>query len=114
MEKGFTLVELLATLIIVSIMALITVPTVSGIVERSKKKAYISSMRELIKVADGYYADNGYTNNECVSVTSLDFDDKNEGITGQVCYQDGVIVLTNVTNGKYIANGPIGNIVITE
>lgn len=114
MEKGFTLVELLAILVIISIMALITVPTVSGIVERSKKKAYIASMKELIKVADGYYADIGYKNKECVAVTTLDFDDKGEGITGQVCYQDGVIVLNNVTNTKFTANGSADNIVITE
>ncbi|MBP3766125.1 MAG: prepilin-type N-terminal cleavage/methylation domain-containing protein [Bacilli bacterium] len=37
MKKGFTLIELLAVIVILAIIALIAFPTISGIVERSRK-----------------------------------------------------------------------------
>ena len=36
-EKGFTLVELLAVIIILGVLAIITVPMIMGNVEESKK-----------------------------------------------------------------------------
>ena len=39
MKKGFTLVELLAVIVILSLLALILIPVVSNIVEKSREKA---------------------------------------------------------------------------
>lgn len=42
-KKGFTLVELLAVIVILSIIALITIPIISNVIEKSKKGAAKSS-----------------------------------------------------------------------
>lgn|SRR5574344_538028 len=112
-KKGFTLIELLVTLLVISIIATITIPIVSNVIERSRKKTYIASMKEIIKIADEYYADNGYINKECVSINSLDYNKKDKNLTGNVCYQDGIVVLDEVKNDRFEANGSLGNIVIT-
>ena len=39
-KKGFTLIELIAVIIVLSIIALIATPIVTGIMESSRKKAY--------------------------------------------------------------------------
>lgn len=111
-RKGFTLIELLITLVVIGVIATITVPMVSNIIERSKKKTYLASMKEIIKIADAYYADIGYSNKDCVAISSLDFKDKTN-LTGQVCYQNGVVVLDEVKDDKFEANGSLGSIVIT-
>ena len=43
MKKGFTLVELLAVIVILAIISLIAVPVVLGIIEDSKKNTTLSS-----------------------------------------------------------------------
>ena len=44
-RKGFTLVELLGVIIILSIIMLIAIPNVTSILERSKKDTYISDSK---------------------------------------------------------------------
>lgn len=65
--KGFTLVELLAVIAIMGMLAVIMVPTISGVIEENKKnnsenlknsikssaRAYISDNRYEIKLDDG-------------------------------------------------------------
>ena len=43
MKKGFTLIELLAVIVILAVIALIAVPTITKVVEKSRKSAAISS-----------------------------------------------------------------------
>ncbi|MBR1717881.1 MAG: prepilin-type N-terminal cleavage/methylation domain-containing protein, partial [Bacilli bacterium] len=38
-KRGFTLIELLAVIIVIAIIALIAYPTITGIVERTRKAA---------------------------------------------------------------------------
>ena len=39
MKKGFTLIELLATIVILAVIALITIPTIVGVVEKTRRNA---------------------------------------------------------------------------
>lgn len=47
-KKGFTLIELMAVIAIVAILAAVLVPTVSGYIERSKKTALITQIRTVV------------------------------------------------------------------
>ena len=51
-EKGFTLVELLATVSILGIIMLIAVPNILGTVERNKKTTYIEDAKKMVSLAE--------------------------------------------------------------
>ncbi|MDD3453816.1 MAG: prepilin-type N-terminal cleavage/methylation domain-containing protein, partial [Bacilli bacterium] len=56
MKKGFTLVELLAVIVILAVIALISVPIILGIIEKSKKGATEDSAYGILEAANLYYA----------------------------------------------------------
>lgn len=51
-KKGFTLVELLATITILGIIMMVAVPNVVGIVKRNKDKTYIEDAKKLVTLAE--------------------------------------------------------------
>ena len=57
MKKGFTLVELLAVMILLGIISLIAIPSISKMLIRSRENAYESTKNELIKAAKKYAAE---------------------------------------------------------
>ncbi|MBP3765829.1 MAG: prepilin-type N-terminal cleavage/methylation domain-containing protein [Bacilli bacterium] len=62
MKKGFTLVELLGTIVLISILAVITIPVVTKIVDYVRKEAVKNSVYSLFKSAYIYYAENEIEN----------------------------------------------------
>lgn len=53
-KKGFTLIELMAVIAIVAILAAVLVPTVSGYITRSKKTAVITQARTVMNAVESY------------------------------------------------------------
>ena len=53
-KKGITLIELLAVIVIVSVVALIIVPTVNKVVESSKETAFRASVSGILDSATTY------------------------------------------------------------
>ena len=51
-EKGFTLVELLAVIVILAVISLIATPMVLGVIEKSKKSAAIESVNGIMDAAE--------------------------------------------------------------
>ena len=47
-KKGFTLVELLAVIVILAIILAIAIPSISGVIENSKRNAFESDAKMLI------------------------------------------------------------------
>lgn len=58
-EKGLTLIELLAVIVILAIVSAIAIPAIGNIVENSRVKAIKSDAINLLNAANIYYTDNG-------------------------------------------------------
>lgn len=57
-EKGLTLVELLAVVVILGIIAAIAIPTIGNIVENSREKAIIADAQNVLAAANLYFIEN--------------------------------------------------------
>ena len=57
-KKGFTLVELLASLAILSIIMLVAVPSTINVLDRSKRQKYISDAKKMVTLAEAYIRGN--------------------------------------------------------
>jgi type IV pilus assembly protein PilA len=57
MKKGFTLVELLAVIVILGVISVITIPVITSTVENSKKGAFEDTALGILKVAKQTYLD---------------------------------------------------------
>ena len=53
-KKGFTLIELMAVIAIIAILAAVLVPTVSGYITRAKKTAVITQARSVVNAVSVY------------------------------------------------------------
>ena len=51
-RKGFTLVELLGVIVVLAIIALITTPIILGIIESTRKGAFVDSVYGLIETTN--------------------------------------------------------------
>jgi prepilin-type N-terminal cleavage/methylation domain-containing protein len=70
MKKGFSLIELLAVIVIIGIVGLITTPIISGVLTKSKEGAFEDSVYNVIKAVDLDKADSGFNINRIYTVTN--------------------------------------------
>lgn len=55
-KKGFTLIELIAVIVIIGIIALITIPFITNIVQNSRRDVFVDSAYSIIDAANQYRA----------------------------------------------------------
>ncbi len=62
-QKGFTIIELIVVIAIISVLAAIVTSTVIGYIQKSKKAAISAEMREVYTLGTNYYnANNSFAN----------------------------------------------------
>ncbi len=60
MKKGFTLLELLAVIVLLAVITMITTPVILKEIKSSKEKAFIQSAYSLVQASTTYQANNNY------------------------------------------------------
>jgi prepilin-type N-terminal cleavage/methylation domain-containing protein len=74
-NKGFTLIELLAVVMVLGIIALISVPSVSGLLAKSKKDALLTTANNLVSTAKNYYLNKMLLDDELNQAVSINVTD---------------------------------------
>lgn len=69
-EKGLTLVELLAVIVILGIIAAIAIPSIGNIIQNSREKAVIADAQNVLAAANLYFIENPEA--ESVSITETE------------------------------------------
>ena len=112
-KKGFTLVELLATIVVLSVIALIATPIILNVIEKAKKGALVSSVNGLVESANMYYTNEIIKGNISEDVI-FDFEEgiqtSNEKLSYKGKVYNGKLILTSdsdvitcIDDGKYYA-----------
>jgi prepilin-type N-terminal cleavage/methylation domain-containing protein len=119
MKKGFTLVELLGVIIILSIISLIITPSILDYVNKSKVSAYRTSVQTVMDKAKEYVSQNEENNDFPIGgINILETDlklEKDNFLNGIIERNtDGEVVAVNVYNGTYCANGTKQNLVVEK
>ncbi|MGE5456087.1 MAG: glycine-rich protein [Ignavibacteriales bacterium] len=117
-KKGFTLMELLAVIVILAIIAAITVPIIVGIIDRTRESSYKESVRSIFEATKIYVARQEFKKFpvEGINVTDPVLEIKNKNFTsGKIVLNNkGIFEVEKVSNGRYCAGGTLEEIIVIE
>lgn len=113
--NAFTLIELLAVTVVIAVFTCVSLPMILQILKQSKHDTFQNEMYAIFDAATYYYMTQevSTTENTRISISKLDLE--NQTLIGSVVInKKNQIVLENVSDGKYCANGTKYNLKIIE
>jgi len=105
-EKGLTLIELLAVIVILGIIAAIAIPSIANIIKNSRFDAVKADAVQILNGAQTYVSSNDYTTG---TLTEEQLDQYVENVT---TFDDGYDVIVGTDGLTFTGNGEKGNITI--
>lgn len=113
-KKGFSLIELLAVIAILGVIALITYPIIGEVLESTEKKTFKSSVEELINITEMDYSEysrNGsanyvYNNNNItcdICTNDIKYNGEIEDGKGSIVINNGKTITVNIESKYYTA-----------
>lgn len=116
-SKGFTLVELIGVIVLLSLITIIIVPNILKTIEKNERNSFEESVKGLIRSVQDYYA----SSTDAFPALGLEVEDitfevsnVDKFISGTITDNNGTYSVVNVTDGKYYANGKRNSLSITE
>ena len=129
-KKGFTLIEMMAVLIILAILSMILIPLINDIISSSRKKAFRETVNNILESSriyeTGYVMDNGEELEYPVIITcdGEACEDTNGNkisfkgpvpISGRIILESAELMRAEViSNGQYCGSGTKGDIEVHE
>ena len=112
-SKGFTLIELMTTIVVLSIVMVIAYSVIKNNIDASRKETFKVSIKNVMDAAKEYVVTNFSENdfpNGGISVTDLEL--KNNKITSGIIMknEEDIIEVVNMSDGNYCANGSKNNL----
>lgn len=111
-RKGYTLVELIATIIIIGVLFAILSYVARQQIDKAKKNAFREDIRSVLRSAEMYKEENNLKNFN-IDISKLELG-KVGNLTGNVTLTNGVLSAYNISNGKFCGNGSSDGITIEE
>ena len=102
MKRGFTLVELLAVIVVLAIILVIAVPKINNEIKLSKEKTFINSAKSVVRQLEYMNIeeesfDEKSLNEIDIELSNIDYDKENS----KVYYENEKITLDLVGKNKY-------------
>lgn len=102
MKKGFTLVELLAVIVILSIILVIAVPKVKDYIISSKERSFMDSAKSILRQLEYINLESDTFNEKSLSEFDIDISNIDYDINNSVVYfKDDKLTINLVGNGHY-------------
>lgn len=115
-NKGFTLVELLASIILIGIIVGVVIPVYNKYVEKSKINSFEETLNGLSRAIELHVADSAIEYTDPVDIDSINLEAENLSTLkgGRFYIEDGRIIFIDVTNGSLCGNGYKQNFEISK
>lgn len=105
-RKGFTLVELISVIVILSLIVGIGATVITEVIKNNKEKDYILLIKEIKSATESYYHECRYVTYDCDNDGTIKLGDLivNGFLKGNSKLQDGSSTLVNPNNEDNISN----------
>lgn len=100
-KKGFTLVEVLAVIVILGILATIAIGSISRYRKTVNEKEKISLRSSIISAFDNYRISKGASKGQKINISELSFTNNNLTYNNQTCELTGSVI-SYIVKGDYL------------